>query len=72
MSKKHKPPKCPNCKKLLDTVNENMYERYEFDKKYGIYKEQTMGGNLEVKCPYCNEDISDLFPEGACNFSKNF
>ena len=69
MGKTYKPPKCPHCDKLLDITNETVYERYVFDKKTGTYTEQ-FGGDLEVKCPYCKEDISDLFPEGVCNFSK--
>jgi len=65
--KKHNPPKCPECKKPLTIVYENVYETYEFNKKYGSYNEIGFG-SMEIRCPNCNTDLSDIFEQGVCNF----
>jgi len=68
------PPKCPNCKKPLFEVWENEYSylTFKWDSEKGVYKETSdfFDGELEVICPYCNSDITELFEDGVCNFSK--
>ena len=66
--KKHNIPKCWSCKEPLTFVNENIYERYEFDIKTGTYKTNIMANDVEMLCCNCGVDIKDIFPEGVCNF----
>ena len=74
---KHEPPKCPLCNKPLYTVweNEHTYLTYKFDEDKGTYIETSDWecGELEIICPYCGGNITDLVEEfdcGVCNYSS--
>ena len=65
----HKPPVCPICGKELRSVHEDVLELYDFDEATGTYKEVRGAGVLAITCPNCETDLSDIFPEGACNYN---
>ena len=66
--KEYYPPVCPVCGNPLYQVNEDVLELYEFDVDTGKYKEIQDAGTIAIYCPYCENDISELFPEGVCNY----
>ena len=70
-----KPPTCPNCGKQLNLVIEKEYSvyRYYWDEKRGIYEPhiglfQDESELIEILCPRCGEDLSELFKDGVCNY----
>jgi len=65
---KKNPPKCPSCEQRLVEVFENEYDTYIFDPVSGTYREHQWKGEIEIFCPYCNAKLSDVFPDGACNY----
>lgn len=68
----NKPPKCPNCKKHLDSVDEVVNKKYTFKEDTGEYDEgNVIGSSIRIICPYCGEEISGgVFPDGVCNYNK--
>jgi ribosomal protein L34E len=60
------PPNCPECGEALTTV------RWEVDSdlyrwsvnKYSLSSE----GGGTTRCPHCDADVSDLFPDGPVNY----
>ena len=69
--KEYYPPVCPVCGNPLYQVNEDVLELYEFDADTGKYREvQEAGttGTIAIYCPHCENDLSELFPEGVCNY----
>ena len=60
-------PRCPNCGANLFRVLETNYIVYKFDSTSGRYKEAD--GEAEMKCPECQADLYDIFPDGVCNYS---
>jgi hypothetical protein len=62
------PPKCPECKEPLKGVEYVSYERYNFHED-GSYDEEKWGGDVDIKCPSCNADVSDVFPDGPMNWT---
>jgi hypothetical protein len=61
-----KPPKCHVCGKILDVVYENEYWTYTFDESTRGYKGNWV--DIEIRCPYCNAKLYDVFPDGVCNY----
>ena len=65
------PPRCPKCNKPLETVKEIEEEQYRYNPKTGSYTRATLFlSSLQVVCPKCGADITDLFPDGVCNYNK--
>jgi uncharacterized protein with PIN domain len=64
--KSYSPPKCPYCKTELLRVFETNRLIYEFSQSQGRYLE--VHGEAEMRCPVCNADLYDVFPDGVCNF----
>jgi hypothetical protein len=60
-------PRCPCCGADLLRVLETNHLIYEFDQAKGKYGE--IHGEAEMKCPECQVDLYDVFPDGVCNFS---
>jgi ribosomal protein L37AE/L43A len=61
------PPVCPDCGEPLKSVIwEVDPDHYEF--KNGSYTLKTEGGGV-TRCPHCEADLSDLFPEGPVNYA---
>jgi len=59
-------PRCPHCNKPLEVVYVTCYENYGWENgKYKLTSESE-----EVFCPYCDKELSELFPEGVCNWGK--
>lgn len=60
------PPSCPGCGKPLQTV------RWEVDSD--LYKWDGKGYTLAnegagyTRCPHCDADLSELFPDGPVNY----
>jgi len=63
----YEPPRCPNCGSNLFRVNVDTYECYTYVSEKGTYKETTP--DVDISCPDCSADLSDLFPNGVCNYS---
>jgi len=63
-------PKCPSCGKALDKVWENMDITYKWLPEKGFYTEDTDSGSLENQCPNCEADLSEVFPDGVCNYFR--
>lgn len=63
------PPKCPGCGQPLYRVCEDTREIYDFDPKTGTYDHQNESDDMSIKCSNCGENVDNLFPDGACNFS---
>jgi len=61
-------PKCPYCGKALERVYENEYESYRFVPETGRYICVYENEEFEIVCPYCGAEITELFPDGVCNF----
>jgi len=61
-------PKCPSCEKVLTIVWENTHIDYKWLPKKGFYAEDTYTGDLENRCPNCEADLSEVFPDGVCNY----
>jgi hypothetical protein len=64
------PPTCPGCGQPLYRVIENPHEIYDFDPKTGTYDHQSEGDDMSIKCSNCGENVDEVFPDGACNFSS--
>jgi uncharacterized protein with PIN domain len=65
--KTYNAPQCPYCKKELLRVFETNRLIYEFDQTKGRYMETH--GEAEMRCPECNADLYNVFPDGVCNYS---
>lgn len=65
---KYQPPICPSCGYKLKKVWENDYQTYIFNPKTGTYICEEFAGDIEIKCPECEADLTDIFEEGACNY----
>ena len=65
-----KAPKCPYCGRELNTVIENVHLTYKWLPKEKFYAEERLVGQLLNLCPYCEEELYDLFPDGVCNYTK--
>ena len=70
MAKKHSPPTCTFCNKELDAVYENEYLVYCFDATTGTYIENDEVWDMEMRCPYCDHNLKDVFDEGVCNYGR--
>jgi|Deesub1362A_J573_1020465.scaffolds.fasta_scaffold00214_42 uncharacterized protein with PIN domain len=64
--KTYSPPKCPYCKTELFRVFETSKLICEFDQAEGKYIE--VHGEAEMRCPECNINLYNVFPDGVCNF----
>jgi len=62
------PPRCPYCKERLTKVLEYDHSIYVFEPNSGTYKADD--GELEVHCFYCDANLYDVFPDGACNYES--
>ena len=64
------PPRCPKCNKPLETVKEIGEKRreYRYNPKKGEYFETKSSSSLEIVCPECGADITDLFPDGTLGY----
>jgi uncharacterized protein with PIN domain len=65
--RKKKPPKCPNCGEPLERVAMTDYITATWNSEKGYFEEE---GSLEMRCTKCDADLSDIFPEGVCNYHK--
>jgi DNA-directed RNA polymerase subunit RPC12/RpoP len=65
--KKARLPKCWHCGKRAEVVYENEYWTYTFDKRTGKYTAELV--DIDIRCPYCNANLKEEFPEGVCNYS---
>jgi len=63
----YEPPRCPYCGANLFRVLEANYLTYEFQTTTGRYKE--VDSEAEAKCPKCQANLYDVFPDGVCNFA---
>ncbi len=62
------PEICPKCGKPLDHVDYYEYSQWKFNPDTGAYDNNSLyGGTAEVKCPHCENDLGELFPEGPAN-----
>lgn len=61
-------PKCHECGEIVEVVYENEYWTYAFDQKTGKYKGELV--DVEIRCPSCNANLREEFPDGVCNFSS--
>ena len=61
----HDPPKCPACGANLFRVAVIENLTYTFRPEANNY---TSDGSLETSCPECGADLSDVFPDGVCNY----
>ena len=64
--RKMEAPKCPECGKPLERVNEDTYEIYQYDSGRYIL----VGEGINIYCPYCGADLEDLYPDGVCNWRQ--
>ncbi|WP_309492688.1 hypothetical protein [Candidatus Hecatella orcuttiae] len=62
------PPKCPECGEPLNGVYFDTSEYYVFDPSAGTYLSDEKSGEGYTKCPKCDADLFDLFPNGPINF----
>jgi len=65
------PEICPKCGKPLDCVDHYEYSQWKFNPDIGAYDNISLyGGSSEVKCPHCEYDLGELFPEGPARTNE--
>ena len=60
------PPSCPYCGKPLEKVYVTIYETWFYED--GRYHQDTYLDEEEIFCPHCSGELSEVFPDGVCNF----
>ena len=72
MTQTYKPPKC-ECGSELTLVWEweNVRSVYLFNQKTGAYESMDSDGEVGIECTKCLADVSELFPEGVCNYRSS-
>ena len=69
MSTPNTPEICSKCGNPLELVDYHTYSQWKFNPETGSYDNNTLwDGTAEVKCAHCENDVSELFPEGPVNY----
>lgn len=63
-------PLCSNCGISLKMVFETTSDTYKWDRETGHYQEKD--GDSNSTCSSCGADVSDLFPDGICNYQADY
>ena len=67
---KHLPPVCPECKKPIKVVYEQIGESYSFNEETGTYDHDSRDDSMDMNCEECGADLSRVFELGVCNFGR--
>ncbi len=66
--KEYIPPTCPVCGNPLTSVHEDVRFYHIFYPESGKYHIEGKSYLITVSCPFCDNSLDELFPEGACNY----
>lgn len=65
----YKPPKCPHCGRLLETLKYKELTGWTFDKKTQSYEPNPDHSYTpETTCFQCDGDVGELFPHGPVHY----